>query len=378
MKLARVISKLRSDLIVSDQPTHNYLAALGLRLSIEETTSVPTAATDGKRILLNPDWFGKLKWQEQRGVFVHEVYHAALGHCWRRPPHIDAQLWNIAADIMVNGLVLQNGFSLPKDRVEDPNLQHLSVEEIVLKLMDDAEEVPMSGGVGEGGFAPDDISDSLCKSNDDKDAMQREWAAIHKDAAARVEDFGRLPAELQREIGAATVKKVDWRALCWAFMETASEGRDDYCWSSPNRRYITQDIYLPTMTGVALGELVAVIDTSGSIDQAILNSFVELLTDLHDSMNPERTHLVWADADVAGVQTFERDDEIADLKPAGFGGTDFRPAFRWIEENADPVCVFYLTDLWGSFPDQAPPWPTLWLCINDQVAPFGETVKIEL
>lgn len=41
------------------------------------------------------------------------------------------QLWNIAADIVVNGMVAQQeGMTLPKGSIRDKELEHLSVEEI--------------------------------------------------------------------------------------------------------------------------------------------------------------------------------------------------------------------------------------------------------
>jgi DNA-binding MarR family transcriptional regulator len=61
---------------------------------------------------------------------AHELLHAALMHGLRRRER-DPRLWNIAADIVVNGMVRKDtAYDLPKGGVENPKLAHLSVEEI--------------------------------------------------------------------------------------------------------------------------------------------------------------------------------------------------------------------------------------------------------
>jgi predicted metal-dependent peptidase len=89
-------------------------------------------------------------------------------------------------------------------------------------------------------------------------------------------------------------------------------------------------------------------------------------------------HLLWADAEVAGVQTFERGDPVV-CTPKGGGGTDFRPVFNWVEahEDEDIACVIYLTDMYGTFPKEAPAMPVLWVATSDVVGPWGDTIRLE-
>ncbi|MBK9940003.1 MAG: hypothetical protein IPP13_00015 [Kouleothrix sp.] len=57
----------------------------------------PDAATDGRSIFVNLNFFDTLTTAEQDAVLVHEVLHARLLHA--APRRRDPQLWNIAADI---------------------------------------------------------------------------------------------------------------------------------------------------------------------------------------------------------------------------------------------------------------------------------------
>ena len=67
---------------------------------------------------------------------LHEVLHMALLHVTRRQRR-DPHIWNIAADIVVNDLILRNtSFKLPDGAIIDNKFQDKSVEyiyEILLK-----------------------------------------------------------------------------------------------------------------------------------------------------------------------------------------------------------------------------------------------------
>ncbi len=67
---------------------------------------------------------------QQDGLLLHELLHAALLHITRRG-HREANLWNLAADIVVNGLIIEQGlFELPEGGIRKPEWEKMSVEEI--------------------------------------------------------------------------------------------------------------------------------------------------------------------------------------------------------------------------------------------------------
>ena len=88
---------------------------------------------------------------------------------------------------------------------------------------------------------------------------------------------------------------------------------------------------------------------------------------------------------VQHVQRFEPGDTVS-IDAKGGGGTDFRPVFEHIDgdknEDEPPVCVVYLTDLDGSFPNVEPDYPVLWCvpegsCCGSRPPPFGEIVAVK-
>lgn len=112
-----------------------FFATLALFAKFIPTQQTTAAATDGKDVFFNPDYLLSLPAAQQDGLFLHEVLHAALLHCLRRGVR-DPKLWNIAADIVVNGMIVQQGvFQLPPGGLRDPKLEHLSVEEVYELLL---------------------------------------------------------------------------------------------------------------------------------------------------------------------------------------------------------------------------------------------------
>ena len=80
--------------------------ALHAEVLVREHPGVEIAATDGKRIYLSPTGFSSRPIEERMFIYAHEVLHCALSHVSRRGTR-DPRLWNIAADIVVNGLLIK-------------------------------------------------------------------------------------------------------------------------------------------------------------------------------------------------------------------------------------------------------------------------------
>ena len=81
-----------------------FFGALLMMAPIVMTNTIPTAATNGRDLLFNADFVHSLNAKELDGILVHELLHLALSHVPRRGVR-DHMVWNIAADIHVNGIV---------------------------------------------------------------------------------------------------------------------------------------------------------------------------------------------------------------------------------------------------------------------------------
>lgn len=79
-KAATVIRMARSRLVLSKDACSTFFAALALRLETQPAWDVLTLATDGERLLFNPEYVLAFSEREVGGVVAHEVMHCALGH----------------------------------------------------------------------------------------------------------------------------------------------------------------------------------------------------------------------------------------------------------------------------------------------------------
>ncbi|BAZ41815.1 hypothetical protein NIES4101_77830 [Calothrix sp. NIES-4101] len=359
-----------------------FFATLALYARFIPVQKYATAATDGRNIYFNPEFLLSLTSAQQDGLLLHEVLHAALLHVPRRGVR-DAQLWNFAADIVTNGIILQQGaVELPQGGLRDEELEHLSVEEIYEILLKDVEKYKClwasSGNddlVDAPGNSLDDGDDSLSETR--KAALEAYWQNALQQAAviARTTKQGTLPAGIERELGKVTSPQIDWRAYLWRYLvQTPTD------FTGFDRRFVGRGLYLETLQGESVMVYVA-IDTSGSIDAEELRLFLSEVSGILRSYPHLKCELYYIDADVYGPYEIDADSPLP--SPQGGGGTSFVPFFNQVQERWDghsqAVCV-YLTDGYGDFPVVTPELPTLWVVTVGGLAleqfPFGETVRL--
>ena len=414
--LERKLTRARTQLLLN-QP---FFGALCLRLKLVPA-SVPTMSTDGRRILYGGRFVEALKPAELEAVLAHEVLHCALGHHCRRGER-DAQLWNHAADLAINPILIANGFTLPSGALIDSAFENLSAEEIYARLsqanktdstaaptelqsstsddhgsgkqqesqstcqksVNESPEIVSGTGVNSGTTParPGAFGEVLDATDEDrgpasqaeKSRQQQEWSIAADQAMRSAKACGHEPAQVERPLNESRDSRQDWRTILRDFI--VSHSPSDYRWTPPNRRYIGSGLYLPSVARSGLGPIVIAVDTSGSIGIKVLEQFAGEISAIADEAQPEAIQVIYCDAAVQGSQEFQASESIC-LEPIGGGGTDFRPPFEWVKERQiEPVCLVYLTDLCcHSYPDP-PDYPVLWVTDSRRTAPFGETLHI--
>lgn len=352
----------RTQLILS-QP---FFGMLALRLKLVEDPSVKTLCVDGKQVSYNPKFINSLSDGLCRSAIAHEVLHCCFDHMGRLQGR-NQKKWNVAADYAINPILKQAKFELGKDWLYDPSLPE-SADEIYALLPD------MPDDKGESDGQPLDELRAGDPAQAEASAVDWSAAAIQA-AAAAAKAQGNLPGALQRFIEKLTTPQIDWREQFRNFFTCISQ--DDFSWQRPDRRYLPDDIFLPTLYSESVGDLVAVIDTSGSIDEDTLNTFGSEVKAIVDSARPRKLHVVYCDTQVQHVDVFEPNDLVT-FKLHGGGGTDFRPPFDYLNEHGiKPEALVYLTDMYGPFPTTPPEFPVLWCATSEVAGPFGTTLRIE-
>ena len=381
---------------------HQRFCAFSGVLACGETTidpSIPTACTNGWDKRYNPDFVSTVLASDPclRFVVLHEAMHASYKHLtvWRTLCKEHAQLANIAADHFVN-LALQDmdkgeGFILMPDVGVQPEAKYRgwSVQMIFEDLKQQQQQNPNSGdgdGDGEGDGSGSGIDEHDWENAGQKDAKTQAAQAQEIDRALRQgEALARKRGEGKGNsdgvLGDLLKPEVDWREKLREFVQQTCQGNDESTWRKPNRRYLTQDMYMPSMHSETMGELVIGFDTSGScFGGSVITKFGSEIAAIVAAVRPERVRVVYWDYNVQLEQVFDNGEfSMSNLTPRGGGGTDGSVLADYLKEkHITPQAIVQFTDGYvGSWGDEVA--PTLWANTESHIrAPFGQTLHITI
>ena len=126
-------------------------------------------------------------------------------------------------------------------------------------------------------------------------------------------------------------------------------------------------------------EFVIAIDTSGSVSGELVQKFItktyNILKSEESFFTKINLHIIQCDTEIHEDVKITNQDEfdryIDNMVLKGFGGTDFRPVFRYVEEMikrhefTDLKGLIYFTDGWGTFPEHQPDFNTAFVFLDD-------------
>jgi predicted metal-dependent peptidase len=171
---------------------------------------------------------------------------------------------------------------------------------------------------------------------------------------------------------------VDWRKVLRDFITETCAGRDESTWRKPNRRYIGDDVYMPSMMSNTMRELVVGFDTSGScFGGADMARFVSEIKVIIEDVKPSKCRIIYWDTEVRGEQVFEDGlFAVQSLKPRGGGGTDGSVLFDYLrDKQISPDAIVQFSDgYFTGFPEYNT--PTLWALTSTVQAPWGTTIHL--
>lgn len=360
------IAKARIKLVLDDP----FFGVICMRWEIIELKDGGTMATDGNNLYYHVPWVDKLTDDELLGVVVHEAMHCALLHMLRLGNR-DKMIANMAMDFAINPTIMGK-YKLPKDGCNDPKYDGWTFEDIYEDLIKNAIKIPADlwGQVME----PKNANGQKMTEAEIK-VMEADMKSTVANAAAVAKKQGKMPRNMELFIDKLLKPQVDWREKLKAIVTGLYPA--DYTWRKFNRRLVDEGVFAPSIVREGAGEIVIGIDTSGSIGRKELTTFFSELQSIAEEVMPERIHVLYIDAEVSGVDTFEMGENIV-ARPRGGGGTDFCPAFKWVEDNGiEAQALVYFTDMYGSFPKATPHYPVIWVSTSDiKEAPFGDVINV--
>lgn len=362
-----------------------FWAALAIRLDWKPVWTVDTACTDGKSVYTNPQFFADCNDAEAVGLVVHETGHPALQHLARmKEARMEPKRANEAADLVLNPLLVSAGFTLPKCRIMPGEGRYkklppgMSFEQVYRWL---EENCPDDGTDADGAGNDPGQCGGFMQPGHGTDAEIQEQKSKWEVAVAQAHNAakmrGELSAGLERMVQEILNPKVDcWEVIREFLHKTVSS--NDYEWLPPNRRFVWQDMYLPSRKSAGGGELVVMCDLSGSISNDDMRLFAECVEGLGEVYPALHVTVLYHDSEVTHTQEWTPAEGSFVMEPKGGGGTSHVPCFNWIAEHDIEVdCCVALTDLCSQFPDHPPRYPMLWATtVKGSKGPWGMTVEI--
>jgi predicted metal-dependent peptidase len=396
---------------------HDFFGPAAMATTWKVRRDIPTACTDFKDIYYNPEFVDGLTKAQTVGLVLHELLHPLLGHLERMSSQFreDHRRANQAADYEINNFITSYNKDvaipvvLPPDGcVNVEKWGDLSAEVIYKKL----DELDVGGGRGRspsrGGGNGGDVEDTGdSDGGDDGTSNDGDSGSSGGDDTTGCGEF-EIPVDGGKNTQDLAKK---WREILGSCIQTAKlrgkgggdfiqklEGMFDspisleellskyvteFCIgddsTKPDRRFLAlHDICIAGNEDEKHGTLVFVRDTSGSINDDTMKSITSIIQDTVDTLDFEKVAVIDVDAEVQDVRYYEPYEPIS-LEIKGRGGTDFVPAFKYVEDNIEEArVVIYLTDGYGYFPDHEPLTPTLWITygLSEHHFPFGDVVDL--
>lgn len=396
--MADLINKIRTRLLLD----HPFFGSLAMRLDLIKDESTSTLSTNGTILKYSEEFLKTLTNAEQVGCMAHEVMHCALQHMYRRNSRTNED-WNSACDYAINPILKEAGITLPANAKQAPQYAGMSAEQIYSKMQSQKVQDGQnnsSGGTAQGRQSQNTPSgqpqgqesqgggSTQCPTGDFTDGVtgesqatasgmtEQDWQIATEQAAKVAQAAGKLPAGMNAVLKSSREPAVDWVSELREFVSYVVPS--DYSWTSPNRRYLAQGIFLPGIEKSGTGELVIGVDTSGSCYHCV-GQFTNEIAGILAECRPEKITVIYCDAAIGRVDEYGPDDFDIDFKPVGGGGTRFAPVFQHVErEGIEPVAMVYLTDLYACDKPEVPSYPVLWVAPewSKQLAPFGRRITI--
>lgn len=379
-----------------------------------------TARTNGRDAEYGRGFVDTLSDKELAFLVLHENMHKCYRHLttWRALYDKDRRRANMACDYVIN-IQLQDMdpderlIAMPRDKktgqiigLVDEKYRGMDAKQVwdLLESGKREGQKPRRGESGPGeqgqdqGQGDDEQSDNESGSSEGFDEHDWEGAkemgeSEQKELAQEIDRAlrqggiyaGKVGGNLSRDIEKILQPKVDWREVLQRFVRTSLTDRDSPSWRRAHKRYLWQDIILPSIVGKRMKSLAIGIDTSGSIQGELLGAFMGELDKAVTTVNPDRVDILYWDTSVARheVYTGARKDVLASTKPSGGGGTDPDCVPKFMKGNKlKPDALIMLTD--GYMSSDASNWagiecPVLWCVIGNSnvTIPKGKVVRVE-
>jgi predicted metal-dependent peptidase len=366
----------RAKMNVLIQANSTFISTILFSLHFKWSEAIPTAATNGKSILINPEFWNELDKDEQIFLLLHEAWHVAFEHMLRLNER-DMRLWNMACDYVINLMLDTQGLRMPEGGLLDYQYDEMSSEEVYEAIKQDPDAQDSAADFVPDLQEPDDAEDSQGNGAEPTTAEQVKDIIIRASVRSQMtnDDPGSIPREIKRWIDEILNPKLPWGVILENFMKATSP--DDYSLRKVNRRFLP-DFYLPTLFSESLDEILIAVDTSGSITEDQLKAFLAETHEIAARLAPKKLTLVDFDWQVHQVVEINSAMDLQTFEFKGGGGTDLEEVCELLDQRKPDISIIFTDGYFHTHTLKDPNKPVIWAIHsnqNDWEAPFGSVLK---
>ena len=346
------------------RPDSAFFTTVLFSLKFSWDTNISTAATNGIDLRINPKFFMSLSFDERVFLLIHEAMHVAYLHMERLQDR-DADRFNVAADHVINLMLIERGFKMPKIGLADPQYRGMSTEEVYNLLpKQDSSKVDRD-------IRPSDMPTDALREHV-QDILVR--ASIQ--SKMQNDSIGTIPGEIQIFLDSLLDPKLPWNRILLKYMR--SMAKNDYTFSKPNRRFFPK-YHLPSLHSEGLMAIAVAVDISGSVRDEEFKQFISEIHNILKYMKPEKITLIQFDTVIHSTTEVRTVQELSQCTFTGRGGTRINPVIEWANEHKPQVLLVF-SDGGFRFYSQETKVPVLWVIHNNSnwTAPFGKVIHYEI
>lgn len=360
--------------------------------------------TDGAAIFYNPKYLLSLYRDNRIWVnrgYLHTVLHCIFRHLFKMGSR-DKRFWDLACDIAMESIIDSlNDRSL---RASVPVLRQdiyrklkgrmkvLTAEKIYSYLVEEQYSEKLISRLEQEFYVDDHDMWPSPEDNDNKQDLNQRWQDISEQMQTDMETFNRETSSqsesLMEQVRVENRTRYDYRKFLgkfavWKEEIQVDEDSFDYGFYSYGLRlYDNMPLIEPQEFKEVkkIQDFVIVIDTSMSVSGEKVRSFLEetygILTGEESFFKKVNIHILQCDEEVRADKWITNGEELKEymeqLELIGQGGTDFRPAFAYVEELKHKGAfqalkgLLYFTDGEGIYPKQKPDYDVAFVFLGEQ------------
>ena len=411
--LARQIMSLAHDDILMHLRFFDMALA---QMKYQERVGIGCLATDGATCFYDPVYV--LKCYQENTKYITRVYLHALLHCIFshsfQYEKLETDNWDLAADIAVENVILEMklpGVTLEQDaeaarklKILREDIGPLTAERIYRYLRHES-LTPAARAELQELFVKD--VHSLWKPAEELQITQEQWKKISERVKADLKSFTKAKSgaeTLEKNLEETTRDRYDYSDILRHFTVmgediTVNDEEFDYIYYTYGlEHYGNLPLIEPLEYKEAnkVKEFVIAINTSASCRGPVVKAFLKktysILKGTENFFHKINVHIIQCDNEIQSDTKITGDEDFDTFmqygKLSGFGATDFRPVFSYVEalkeqgEFENLKGLIYFTDGYGIYPERMPDYQVIFAFLDEDenrapVPPWSMKVILE-